>query len=361
MKQLDRYIFGKYMKTFLFIVVVFTIIAMVFDFSEKVDDFLDEKVPLREILFDHYLTYIPYINGRLFPLYALISVIYFTSRMAYNSEIISILGAGVSFNRLLAPYLAAAGLIMVVYLLGNHFIIPTGDKARLKFEHTYINADKNDKGRMNNVHLFIAPDTKVYIRFYTKKDTSARDFRLERFEDGALTYLLKANKAEWLSKSGKWRLHNYELRTFDGMRETYIRTKEKLDTTLNLYPKDFIYYDNQKQGMTTPEIYAFMQREQERGVGNTKTYLIEAYKRTAEPFTILILTIIGMAIASRKVRGGMGVHLALGIVIGALYIFFSKMATTFATGDNFPTLLGVWIPNIIFSAVAIYLLLRAQK
>ena len=281
--------------------------------------------------------------------------------MAERAEIISILNAGVSFGRLMRPYLIAASLLTGVYLIASHAIIPRGDKLRIAFEHKYINPNKNDKSRIQNVHLFIAKQTKVYIHYYNKNDTSARDFRLERFEGDQLVELLTASRAEWRSDSAKWRLHNYHLRTFNGMKETFKRTKERIDTTLNLYPKDFIYYDNQKQGMTTWEIYQFMQREQERGVGNTKTYQIEAYKRTAEPFSIIILTIIAMAITSRKVRGGVGPHLTRCIVLGALYIFFTKMSTTLATGEHFPTLLGVWIPNIIFSGVAAYYVWSAQK
>lgn len=359
MKKIDQYIFGKYIKLFFFLAITITVVAITFDYSEKVDKFQD--IPFNEILLNHYLPFIPYINGRLCPIYVLFTVIFFTSRMANEAEIISVLNAGVSFQRLLMPYLAAAGLITTVYLVGNHIIIPKSDKLRLNFEHTYITPNKNDKSKIKNVHLFVAPQTKVYINYYNKNDTSARNFRLERFENEQLVYLLKANKAEWLSDSSKWRLHNYELRTFEGMRETYKRTREKMDTTLNLYPQDFIYYENQKQGMTTPEIQQFMQRERDRGVGNTKIYQIEAYKRTAEAFTIIILTLIGVAVAARKKRGGIGLNLVIGALTGAVFIFLSKIATTFAMGNSFPALLGVWIPNIIFSIVAVYLISKAQK
>lgn len=361
LKKLDKYIIGKFLRTFFFVALLFTMVSMVFDFSEKVKSFLEKDIPLNDIIFQHYLNYIPYINGQLWALYALISVIFFTSRMAYNSEIISVLGAGVSFRRMMVPYLIAGGFVSFLYLIGNHIVIPIGDKQRLKFEHTYIYTD-SDKDRMRDVHMFIAPDTKIFAKGFSKADTTIRDFRLEKFDEGQLVYLLKANKAEWVEAPNRWRLHNYEIRTFDGMKETlYVGKNEKMDTTIDLQHRDFVYYKNQKQGMTTAELSRFINREQERGIGNTQVYEVEMHERTAEAFTVLILVIIGMTIASRKVRGGMGLHLAIGIGIGALYIMLSKFAITFATSDIIPPLLGVWIPNIIFSIVALYLVRTAQK
>ncbi|MEM9846792.1 MAG: LptF/LptG family permease [Bacteroidota bacterium] len=361
MKKLDKYIIGKFLRTFFFTALLFTLVAMVFDFSEKVKYFLEQDIPIKDILLQHYLNYIPYINGQLWALYALISVIFFTSRMAYNSEIISILNSGVSFRRMMLPYLMAGGFVALLYFVGNHIIIPLGDKQRLNFEHTYI-YKQSDRGRMNDVHIFLGDDSKIYARYYSKADQSIRNFRLEGFEDGELVYLLKASKAEYVEETNKWRLHNYEVRTFDGMQEgLYIGKNEKMDTTLDLQPRDFVYYKNQKQGMTTRELSRFISREQERGIGNTKIYEVEMHERTAEAFTVIILVIIGMAVASRKVRGGMGLHLALGIGIGALYILLSKFAITFATSDMVPPLLGVWIPNLIFIGVASYLVANAQK
>lgn len=361
MKKIDAYIFNKFLKTFFFTAALFTMVSMVFDFSEKVKYFLEQDIPLKAILLEHYLNYIPYINGQLWALYALISVIFFTSRMAYNSEIISILGAGVSFNRMLVPYLLAGGLVSLIYFVGTHIVIPNGDKKRLNFEHTYIYKESS-RERMNNVHIFLDPNTKVFARYYSKADTSIRDFRMEKFANDELVYLLKANKAEWLGPPNLWRIHNYEVRTFDGMKESiYIGKNEKIDTTLDLKHRDFVYYKNQKQGMTTRELSQFISRERERGIGNTQIYEVEMHERTAEAFTVLILTIIGMAVASRKVRGGMGLHLAMGIGIGALYILLSKFAVTFATNEAIAPLLGVWIPNLIFMGVAGYLVFNAQK
>lgn len=363
MKQLDRYIFGKYIRTFLFAAMLFTAVAMIFDFSEKVDDILEHSIPVSEVLFKHYLNYIPYINGQLWPLYAMISVIFFTSRMAYNSEIISILNAGVSFRRLLWPYLMAGLLLGGIYLFANHVIIPIGNKGRLDFEYAYISGS-SDKSRMRNVHMFVEPNTKIYAGQYSKRDTAiTRGFQLERFnEQNELVYLLKARKAEFLKPPNHWRFIDYEIRTFDGLEEDFIIGRnKKLDTILNLKHQDFIYYKNQKQGLTTRELLQSIKRDRERGLSDTLAYEIEVHKRSSEPFTVLILTIIGVSVASRKVRGGMGLHLALGIGIGATYILLSKFSITFAANDAINPLLGVWIPNLFFTAVAIYLLANAQK
>lgn len=361
LKILDRYIIKKYLHTFLFVAALFSMIAVVIDYSEKVEEFNKKAVKTEEIIFDYYLTFIPFINGLLWPLFAMISVIFFTSRMANNSEVISILNAGVSFKRLLVPYLAAASVIVGFHLVANHVVIPKGNKIRLDFEHSYTDTYA-DKGKTKDLHMFIAPDTKVYIRFYSKNDTSARDFRLEQFKDGELIYLLKAKKAKWKGNPNTWQLDNFEIRTFNGMKETFVQGKnEKMDTTLHLYPEDFIRYHNQKEMMTTAELQDFIDRERQRELSPTKIYEIEIHRRTADPFTILILTLIGVALASRKIRGGIGLHLAIGVAIGAIYIFLSKFSITFATNKSLPPLLGVWIPNIVFGLVGLFLLTRAQK
>jgi len=361
MKKLDAYIIGKYLRTFIFVALIFTMIAVVIDFSEKIEDFIKESVTVKQAIFEYYLMYIPFINGLLWPMYALIAVIFFTSRLAYNSEIISVFNAGVSFRRFMVPYLVAAGIIGGVHFLSNHIFIPWANDVRLTFEYATITKGE-DEGKVKNVHMFISPDTKVYIRFYSKRDTSASDLRIEQFQDGKLVYMLKAGKAQWLGPPNRWRLSNYQERTFDGMYETLtVGQNQQIDTTINLYPEDFVRYKNFKQMMTSFELRRFIQQETERGIGNTKIYEIELHRRTAEPFTIIILTIIGMAVASRKVRGGMGLHLAIGIGMGALFIFLSKFAVTFATSDNVPALVGIWVPNMFFSAVAVYLISRAQK
>ncbi len=361
LKKLDQYIIRKFLSTFFFTVLIFTMISGIIDFSEKVEKFIEEPITKKEIYIDYYPNFLLYIDGLLWPLFTLIAVIFFTSRMAYNSEIISIFNAGVSFPRLMRPYLAAATLIAGLHFVGNHYFIPKGNKTRLDIVHTYIWRD-NDKGKTQDVHMFLSPDTKVYINYYRKRDSTARKFRLEKFDGNELAYLLKANTAEWIGPPNRWKLRNYEIRTFDGMEEELIVGNGKeIDTTLALTPADFVDYKEQHTMMTSAELREYISNQKARGVGNTQKYEIELHRRSAEPFTIYILTIIGMAIAARKVRGGIGLHLAMGIGIGALYIFFSRFAIVFATGQAIPILLGIWLPNIIFSAVAALLVKNAQK
>jgi len=361
LKILDRYIIKKFLGTFLFTMAIFTMIAVVIDFSDKVEDFIEEQVPLSEMLFDYYLNFCLFMVGQLIPLYALISVIFFTSRMASNSETISILNAGVGFGRILRPYLISAGLIAGFHFIANHYLIPNGNKSRLDFEHTYI-WKSNDKGKKSNVHFFIGPETTVYIKRYNKRNNTADDFRLEQIKDNKLIYTLKARKAVYVDTIQKWTLKDYEIHTFDGMKESLdIGLKKSMDTTLNLRPDDFIRFLNQKDMLITPELRHAILRDRERGVGNTKEYQVEVERRSSEPFSIIILTIIGVAIAGRKVRGGMGLHLLLGVICGAIYIFLIKFSITFANNDVISPMVGVWLPNFIFTIVAIYLVRNAQK
>lgn len=361
LKKLDQYIIVKYLSTFLFTVLIFSMIAVIIDFSDKVDEFIEEDCTVRQIIFEYYANFIIWIDGLLTPVYALIAVIFFTSRMAYNSEVISILNAGVSFRRFLRPYMISAGIISFVLLLGNHFIIPKGNKVRLDFEHEYI-FQHNDKGKKNDVHLFITPETKVYVQYYRKRDSTARDLRIEQFKDHELVLLMKAKTAVWKGPPNKWKLTDYSVHKFDGMKEEIVDgTGAELDTTINLTPDDFIRYLNQREMMPSPELLKVIQVAKERGVGNTADYEAEIHRRTSEPIAIIILTLIGASMAARKVRGGIGFHLAVGIALGAVFIFLSKFSFTFAINDSLPAWVSMWIPNFIFSIIAFVMVFKAQS
>jgi lipopolysaccharide export system permease protein len=360
LKILDRYIVKQYLQTFFFVVLMFTLIACVIDFSEKVEDFARSAVTKKEVIVDYYFNFIPHINNLLFPLYALISVTFFTSRLAYNSEIISILNAGVSFTRLLRPYMLGAVIITALHFAMNHYIVPQGNKKRLAIENKYV-WTRNDKGKTEHVHLFLDPETKIYIQFYRKPDTSARDFRLEKFKNGELVSVLKAENAKWKGYPNRWSLENVQEHTFNGMKETLRVLKTPLDTTLNVTPEDFVRFSNQNEMLNSFELKKEINKRIARSSGNTKSLEVEWSRRSAEPFTILILTLIGVSLAARKVRGGMGLHLAMAIGIGALYIFVSKFSMTFAASPMLPAAVGVWIPNFIFGMVALYLVSNAQR
>ncbi len=359
LKKLDRYIIKQYLSTFFFLALVASMLAGVVDFSDHVDDFLKSKAPIKEIVFHYYLNYFPYINGLLWPIYSLITVIFFTSRMAYNSEIISILNAGTSFWRLLYPYIVAASIVAGINLLMNTVLIPQGNKKKTEFENTYFYKN-NDKGKTRNVHLFTSPNSKIYIKRYIKRDSSAQDVMIEGFKDGQVTSILFADKIKCLPEEGKWRLKNYYIRTFKGLREEIVEGTE-LDTVINLLPEDFIAFDNAQDAMTSRELTTHINRQRSRGAGGTASYEIEMHRRYAQPFTIFILTLIGVSLASRKIRGGIGLHLALGLGIGSLYIFMFQFSKTFSINGSLPPSLGVWIPSIVFSFVALYLISKAQK
>ncbi len=361
LKKFDRYIIKQYLSTFFFTVLMITMVSIAIDFFEKVDKFLNDELTTMQILEEYYLHFIPWINGLLWPLFALISVIFFTSRLARNTEIIAVLSSGVSYNRILRPYIISASILSILLWTGNNYIIPNSSRIKFEFESKYIKKS-NKKTLSNDVHFYISPNEKVYFRMFSSRDSSARSFRLERFEGTKLTYVLKTKKLSWNSTTSKWKMNNYEERFFDKSGEQLIIKKDiERDTLFPFLPDDFIRYSNQMEMMTTSELKKFIDEEQSKGINTANKYLLELYRRTSDPFTILILTIMGVSIASKKVRGGMGLHLALGIVLGAGYVILSKFAVTFVTNMNFSPLVGIWIPNIVFSIIAFYLYLNAQK
>lgn len=361
MKILDWYIVKKYLSTFFFTIMLITMIAITIDYFERVDKFMNSSLSAKEIITDYYFHFIPWINGLLWPLFALLAVIFFTSRMAKNSEIISILSAKVSYARLIRPYMIGAGILATLLWIGNNYVIPRSNRLKNEFESQYIRASA--KTTLNhNIHFYLTPNEKVYIRNFTSSDTTGRTFRLERFEDNKLVYVLKANKIKFKKEPNIWRLESYERHTFkDNAESLAIHNSDFLDTTFSFIPEDFTRYTKQMEMMNTTDLRNFLKYEKAKGLDSGKKYEIELYRRTADPFTIFILTLIGVAVASRKVRGGMGFHLAAGIIIGATFVILSKFSTTFSTNLSLPPIIGVWIPNILFSIVAFWLVKTAQK
>jgi lipopolysaccharide export system permease protein len=357
----DRYIIRQYFLTFFFAAFLFTLIALAIDFSERVEKFIENALPVRQVITEYYLNFIPWINGILWPLFVLIAVIFFTARMAKNSEVIAALGAGMSFTRFLRPYLLCGIVLSVVHYLGSHYFIPDGNKTFIRFDNTYIHPG-NARTKTDNIHLFLSPDSRVFIRNYRSRDTSMREVYLERFERTELKTLIKADKMQMLEPPNRWRLSDYEIRTFTGAHESIeVGRGQYLDTTLNLEPRDFVRYINQSEMMNSREIREFIAYERSKGLGKAQRMESELHRRSADPFTILVLTVIGAAVAARKVRGGVGVHLASGISIGALYIILSRFAMTFASQLDIHPGLAIWLPNILFSSVAVALVLNAQR
>lgn len=361
MKIIDKYIIKQYLSTFFFTMMLITMIAMTIDYFERVDKFINANLSAKEIILKYYLHFVPWINGLLWPLFALLAVIFFTSRLAKNSEIISILSAKVSYTRFMMPYMIAAGILATLLWLGNNYVIPQSNRLKNEFESEYIY--RSNKTTLNhNIHFWLSPDEKVYIRSYSSSDSSGRTFRLEKFKNNELVYTLKANKLKFVSPPNNWKLEGYEIRTFGELSESIIpKPNESIDTTFSFVPQDFTRYTKQMEMMNTSDLRDFLKYEQAKGLDSGKKYSIELYRRSSDPFTIFILTLIGVSVASRKVRGGMGFHLAAGVVIGAVFVILSKFSVTFSTNLSLPPVIGVWIPNMFFTAVAIYLLRTAQK
>lgn len=361
LKKLDKYIIRKFLGTFFYAILLITMIAIVIDFSEKVDKLLRPDLPFQDVVFQYYLHFIPWINGLLWPLFALLSVIFFTSRMAKNAEIIAILSSGVSYFRFLRPYLIAGSFLAGLLWIGNNFIIPKSIKIKNEFEDVVLNK-KTAKSLGYNTHFFLSPDEKVYLRHYRTKDTTGSTFRYERFKDNELVYILKANRMTMLEPPNHWELHDFEKRTFSGLDESYISGKgDKMDTILSLEPKDFVRNAKIMENTTTADLLEFIDIEQKKGLDTVQAMKIEVHRRSADPITIIILTILGAAIASRKVRGGLGLHIASGVIIGAAFVLVSRFSMTISNNLSINPAFGMWLPNILFAILTIYLVARAQK
>lgn len=361
LKKLDIYIIKKYLSTFFFTMLLISMIAVVIDFSEKVNKFMDSDLSFLEILRDYYIPFVPWINGLMWPLFALISVVFFTSRMAKNSEIIAILSAGVSARRLMVPYLISAMIISIALWFGKNHLIPLSSKKKNDFEYEYI-TKKHNQHLHNDIHIFLNPSEKIYIRYYSKRDTTGQGFRLETFKEGRLTKYIKAEKLKLIDRPNKWSIINYEIRSFNKLDEDILLGKgEQIDTILDLTAKDFVRNKKLMQNMTSADLKDYILREKERGLGTAKNFLVELHQRTADPFTILVLTIIGFAISSRKVRGGMGFHLAIGVITGSAYVVLSQFAATFSINMSLDPGLGAWIPNLLFGCIALIMLYKAQQ
>lgn len=363
MTILDRYLVSKYLKTFFFTVLLFSIIAVVIDFSEKLEKFIDNKVPAREVIVDYYLNYIPDINAILWPLFALIAVVFFCSRLAKNVEFVAMFSSGLGIYRLVKPFVWASLLIMSVLLIANHLLLPITNKTKLAFENKYITPQRSTP-RNTAIHTFIGPDVKIFIRYYNHTDSSASDAYIERYDRGRLIEYTKISRLKYLGMDDRWKIQDLEQYKLDST-NNFTAFGEKIsgeqDTTLYLRPDDFLEWKFDEKRLTSPQIINHLNRQKERGSQNVKPFKVELYRRTAEPVSILILSLIGMAVGSKKTRGGMGVHLAVGISLGALYVFLSKLSISFANNPDLNPLIGVWIPNLFFGAIALILLKNAQQ
>lgn len=359
MKKLDLYIIKKFLGTFFFSIALIIAIAIVFDFSENIDDFIEKKAPTKAIIFDYYLNFIPYFANLFSSLFIFISVIFFTSKMATNTEIIAILASGISFKRMLLPYLICAILLGLISFYLNNFLIPTTNKARLDFRYTYIKSPYKNKDR--NIHLQLSPNNYAFLESYSNITDVGIKFSLEQFnEEGKLRYKLQGDFIKWDTTKKLWTIQNYYEREINGNTEKIRRGLNK-DTVLNMKPEEFSRRDTDVEMLDYFELNSEIEKEKFKGSKKVVFYEIEKYKRYAFPFSSIILTFIGVAIASRKVRGGIGLHLGLGLALSFSFILFMKISQTFATNLGMHPIIAMWIPNILFGFLAIYLLQKAPK
>jgi lipopolysaccharide export system permease protein len=365
MKKIDWYILKRYLSSFFFILLLFSMLSVIIDASEKIDDFLTEDGPtFHQVMFEYYINFVPFINGLLTPLFSLIAVVFFTSRLAANSEFIAMLGNGINFYRLLFPYLVGACLIAGIHFVGNHYLIPISNKTRTTFENTYI-WKHNFVGAGNDFHLSCGPQEEFYLQRFNKYDSSGSSLAWIQYDTtGARKLVVKAQRIKLLNQSNRWRLSGLRTReTISPMHHnvTAPPPQEFIDTTLCLFVSDLIKRDNYKDNMTTPELIKYIDAQKAKGVGGTTVFEVERYRRSADPFSIIILTLIGFSVASRKMRGGMAWHLVIGMLVCGLYIFIGKFTTTFSISGGLYPIVGTWIPNVFFSFVAVAMLLRSQK
>ena len=365
MKKIDWYILKRLLVTFVFCMLLFTVIAVAVDSSEKTEDFVKANLSTGQIITQYYLGFVPFIWSLLFPLFVFIAVIFFTSRLATRSEIIALLAGGASYNRFLRPYLIGGLLLAGLLWVGSRYWIPKANVIRSNFQSNYI--DKNDptKNRMSGncdrcFYKRIDSNTYVGLKSYDTATKSAAVFFMERVKKNKVVYNLRGNPIQWDKDKKKWKLQNALERIIDSTKET-IRRYDTLLVDLKLQPFELRKDDYLKDKLTTPELIAFIKQEKLRGTEGLSALQVERYRRTATPFAVLLLTLIGAIIAGKKTRGGSGMHLAMGIIIAATFIISDRFSTVFATKGNFPPLLAAWVPNIVFSIIAIWLYRKAPK
>lgn len=357
-KKIDLYIIKKFLGTYFFAIVIIIAISVVFDLSEKVEDFIEKEAPLREIVFDYYFNWIPYFANMFSSLFTFVAVIFFTSKMAYNTEIIAILSSGVSFKRLMYPYFISALVIALFSFLLMAYIIPPANAVRLEFRYKYIK--KPDKNDDKNIHRQIEPGVFIYMKNYTANTDIGYKFAMEKFDDGVLKSKLIADNIKWDSTKSKWTINRYYIRELDGKSEKITKGMQ-LDTTLNMHPEDFKRVGNFTETMTLPELNKFIKQQRMQGADNITTLLIDKYSRVAYPFSTFILTLIGVALSSRKIRGGIGMHIGFGLLLSFSYILFMRFSTMFAISGSMDPLFAVWLPNIAYAIVSAFLYRLAPK
>lgn len=372
LKILDKYIIRKFLTTFFFMLGVIMLLAMVFDLAERLSEFIDNKAPLSAIVFDYYLNFLIYYGNTFSSMIIFISVIWFTAKMAQETEIIPMLNSGRPFLRIIRPYMIAATILMLMSLVLNHFVIPRSNRVRLEFEETYY---RNDLV-VENYRAEYPGNQFVHFGSYSASMNMLSDFQIEQYNDkNELVRFLKARNAIAKPGSNHWVLKDYYERIVTppvavinaiGEEETQfipdkLIERQSKDTVFPFKINELAQRDNIAEAMTYTELTDFIKKEKEKGNSKVPTYEIELHQRTSYPFATYVLTLIGVAVSSRKKRGGIGINIAIGLIFVFIYIFAMKVTTVAAIKIGFPPIAAVWIPNVIFGLFAIYLYRKAPK
>lgn len=359
LRRLDYYIMAKFLGTYFFAIALIISIAVVFDFNEKMDRFMQHEAPWSAIIFDYYQNFIPYFANLFSPLFVFIAVIFFTAKMAENSEIIAMFSTGMSFKRMLRPYMVSAAIISIVTFLLGAYIIPKGSVTRINFEDKYYKERKSNTAR--NIQMEVDTNVVAYIERYENRQKTGYRFSLDKFEGKQLVSHMTARTIVYdTTRMNHWTAREYMIRELGGDREE-IKRGTRIDTVLQLTPDDIILMQNQQEMMTNPQLSAYIDRQRARGLSNTKEFEIEYHKRIAMSFASFILTLIGASLSSRKMKGGMGLNLGIGLGLSFSYILFQTVSSTFAVNGSMPPMLVVWVPNFLYAIIAFVLYRRAPK
>jgi lipopolysaccharide export system permease protein len=360
--KIDGYIIGKFIGTYFYSIILIISISIVFDINENLAKFTTNNAPLRAIVFDYYANFVPYFANLVSPLFVFIAVIFFTSKLAGNSEVIAMLASGMSFKRLLRPYMISAAIIAGLNFYLGAYVIPKGNVIRQNFESLYKSSNRK-KTSATNVQLQVGKGVIAYISQYDDRNKTGYGFFLDKFEDKKLVSHMTANviKYDTISDSRyHWKAYNYKIRSLEGMREK-ITSGIEIDTMIMMEPMDLIFSKGQQETFTSPELKRYISKQQERGSSNVVQYEVEYHKRIATCFASFILTIIGASLSARKRKGGMGLYLGIGLALSFSYILLQTVSSTFAINADTPPMLAAWIPNILYFFIAYYCYRKAPN
>lgn len=354
LSRLDKYIMSKFIGTYIYSIALIISISIVFDVNENLSKFTTYGAPLKAIVFDYYANFVPYFANLFSPLFVFIAVIFFTSKLAGNSEVIAMLAAGVSFRQLLRPYLLSAALIAILNFFLGAYIIPHGTVVRHDFEAKYKNSRKTTSA--TNVQLMVGPGIIAYLQQYDDRTKTGYGFSLDKFENKKLVSHMTASTLSYDSISDEryhWKAQNYKIRTLKGLREE-IKSGDVIDTLIQMEPMDLVFSKGQQETLTSSELRQYISKQTERGSGNVVQYEVEYHKRIATSFASFILTIIGASLSSRKRKGGMGLYLGIGLALSFSYILLQTISSTFAINADAPPILAAWFPNILYVLIAYF-------